>query len=224
MVGIACVTLQFFIQKETGGLMTPDASTALLLKGRRQELGLSLRELGRRTDLSASFLSLVEHNQSGLSLASMWRIADALEMSLASLLSDQASVAEALPSERVLPGAVAEVAELDGCSPVVRAGRRARQLWPSSSVVCELLTPAPGRKLEALCGRLAPRTPKVAHGLREPAEELIYVLAGALQVELGDREYTLRRGDTIYFCGGELQRIACASETEAVVWLSVSSQ
>ena len=84
-----------------------------------------------------------------------------------------------------------------------------------------MLTRELNRKMEAMVGRLAPGIANVARRLREPTEELIYVLSGALLVGLTDKEYTLYRGDTIYFCGDQLQKIACASDTEDAARISV---
>jgi len=48
------------------------------MRGLRREKGLSLRDLGRATGFSISFLSLVERGRSWLSLASLHAIAVAL--------------------------------------------------------------------------------------------------------------------------------------------------
>ena len=59
------------------------------LKTARQKFGLSLRALGEQTGFSASFLSQVELGQTTPSLGSLQRIADALEVSLTSLLAGE---------------------------------------------------------------------------------------------------------------------------------------
>ena len=51
------------------------------MRGLRREKGLSLRDLGRATGFSISFLSLVERGRSSLSLASLHAIALGVEMS-----------------------------------------------------------------------------------------------------------------------------------------------
>jgi transcriptional regulator with XRE-family HTH domain len=199
--------------------MPQDLNIGARLKARRQELGLSLRELARRTDLSASFLSQIELNKTSLSIDSMRRIAEAMDFPLLGLLSDHTH-----PIEEAVPEPIQSCEDLDdpmGYSPVVRANCRPILTLRPSGVTYEMLTRELTRKMEAMCGRLAPGTTNVARRLREPTEELIYVLSGALLVGLGDKEYTLNRGDTIYFCGEELQKITCASETEDAVWISV---
>jgi len=196
--------------------MPPDLNIGARLKARRRELGLSLRALAERTDLSASFLSQIELNKTSLSIDSMRRIAEALEAPLLSFLSDTAHTpAQQIAPEPVQPG------RPQGYSPVVRADCRAKLTLPPSGVTYQLLTREMGRKMEAMIGCLSPGTSNIARRLREPTEELIYVLAGALMVGLGDKEYTLYQGDSIYFAGEELQEIACASTTEDVQWISV---
>ncbi len=199
--------------------MPQDLNIGSRLKARRNELGISLRELGRRTDLSASFLSQVELNKTSLSIDSMRRIAEALDAPILSFFTGQAHTPQETP-EPPAPSCE-EPDDPTGYSPVVRAGCRPKLTLPPSGVTYELLTRELGRKMEALCGRLAPGAPNIVRRLREPTEELVYVLSGALLVGLGDKEYTLNRGDTIYFCGDQLQKMTCASETEDAVWISI---
>jgi transcriptional regulator with XRE-family HTH domain len=199
--------------------MATDLGIGLRLKARRQALGLSLRELARRTDLSASFLSQVELDKTNLSLDSMRRLAEALDAPLLSFLPEPLRAVEAAASEASRSSDQDD--GISGYSPVVRAGCRPKITLPPSGVTYEMLTRELTRKMEAMCGRLSPGTTNVARRLREPTEELIHVLSGALLVGLTDKEYTLYRGDTIYFCGEQLQKIACASETEDAIWISV---
>jgi transcriptional regulator with XRE-family HTH domain len=50
------------------------------LRARRQELGLSLRELAERVGLTASFLSQIERDLASPSIESLRKISDALEV------------------------------------------------------------------------------------------------------------------------------------------------
>ncbi len=182
------------------------SSIALRIKGRRQEIGLSLRELARRTGLTASFLSQVERGQTNTSIDSLRRIATALGVPILHLLSDsQADSAKPTGPKH---------------NPVVRANHRSRLSLPDSHVTYELLTPDLARKMEVFIGRLMPGKENVARPLREPTEECIYVLSGALCVGLDTDEYILYSGDTTYFEGALLRKLACASNEE-VVWISI---
>ena len=55
---------------------------------RRETLGVSLRELARRTDLTAAFLSQVERGQANPSIGSLRRIAEALDEKVYYFLSE----------------------------------------------------------------------------------------------------------------------------------------
>ena len=153
--------------------------------------------------MSAAFLSQVERGQANTSLSSLRRIAGALDTPLIYFLEDGDS-----PS----------VPQHD---PVVRAGRRPKFSSPDSVIEYELLTPDLSRKMEVICGRVKPGSGNVVRHLREPTEEWIYVLSGALLVRLTTAEYVLNAGDSIYFEGAQLKALECASASEDVVWISV---
>jgi transcriptional regulator with XRE-family HTH domain len=175
----------------------------LRIKERRDSLGISLRELARRADLTAAFLSQVERGQANPSIGSLRRIAEALDTSILYFLSD------------------GEPAAMRQYTPVVRADRRAKLSSPDSVVAYELLTPDLAHKMEVICGRVKPGSGNVVRHLRESTEEWIYVLSGALTIRLETGEYVLYPGDSIYFTGEQLRAIECASSDEDATWISV---
>jgi transcriptional regulator with XRE-family HTH domain len=191
-------------------MMNEEIEVGQRIRERRQLLGISLRELAGKTELSAAFLSQVERGQANTSISSLRRIAAALDTSLLYFLAD----AEAQSTPQHIP--------------VVRAGRRPKFSSPDSVIEYELLTPDLSRKMEVICGRVKPGSGNVVRHLREPTEEWIYVLSGALLVRLQQEnapysleEYVLGPGDSIYFEGSQLRALECASQTEDVVWISV---
>jgi quercetin dioxygenase-like cupin family protein/DNA-binding XRE family transcriptional regulator len=181
------------------------------IQARRKSAGLSLRDLAAKTALTASFISQVERGQTNPSIDSLRRIAEALQVSILYFLSDHQQ-----PHQKSL---VRKNSALK-YTPVVRAHARPQLTLPVSGVTYALLTPDLAHKMEAICGRLAPGAGNVARRLREPTEEFIYVLAGALCVGLDSGEHILRPGDSIYFAGATLHKLACASKEDAV-WISV---
>lgn len=221
-------TLDRRIHNREGAPMPTASSIGLRLKERRQALKLSLRDLAQRTDVSASFLSQVERGQVNASLDSLRRIAEALEVNLLYFLTEVAEEnavwSNPADTTELSSKAAPTGSTLKAYSPVVRANERPRLIFPDSGVTYELLTPSLTHKMEVICGRLAPGVPNVARALREPTEEWIYVLSGVLAVELettrGLESYELAAGDTIYFEGRSLRRLACAS-AEEVQWISV---
>ena len=181
------------------------------IQARRKYAGLSLRDLAAKTALTASFISQVERGQTNPSIDSLRRIAEALQVSLLYFLSDHQPPRQ---KSRARKNSALTY------NPVVHAHARPQLTLPVSGVTYELLTPDLAHKMEAVCGRLAPGTGNVARRLREPTEEFIYVLAGALCVGLDAGEHILHAGDSIYFSGTTLQKLACASKEDAV-WISV---
>lgn len=190
------------------------------LRKLRKERGLSLREVARMTDLTASFLSQVEHNISSVSLDSLSRIAEALNVPLMYFLEEQQEDIENL-SSHIEPEPCGDVDRSRHYSPVVRAGCRPRLIIPPSGVEYQLLVPDLSHKLEAVIGRLAPGSSNIARRLREETEEFIYVLSGELLIGLGDHEYILKPGDSISFSGDTLTKLACASIDRDASWVSV---
>ena len=154
------------------------------IRSKRQEMGLSLRDLAERTELTPSFLSQIERNRVSPSLNSLHRIARALGVPLFYLLTDEEQ------TERV-----------------VRRDERIRILPPRSNLVYELLTPQSGLPMEVFIVQPEGREENIATSFNNPTEECIYVLEGTLEVELEDQMYLLGPGDSIYFEGPRLRRL-----------------
>jgi len=108
------------------------------------------------------------------------------------------------------------LAEKDEANPVVRKDRRKKLLLPDSQVVYELLTPDLDRKLEMFVAQVSPSQENIAHPLPHPTEECILVLEGSLSVTLGETEYLLETGDSIYFEGSNLCGLSATGDDPAV--------
>ena len=184
------------------------------IKIRRLEMGLTGRELARRTGLSASFISQLERGKTNISLESLRLIAEHLEISILHFLAEELPSLESQPNQEAVT--LPKIRDS-----VVRADNRPQLTFPDSGVCYELLARDLSRKMEAMCGRLSPGTGNVARRLRLPTEEFIYVLSGSLIVGLSSGEHCLNPGDTIYFEGPDLLQLVCASEDEDAVWISV---
>lgn len=198
--------------------MSTDTDIGLRIRERRNELALTVRELARRTSLSASFISQVERGKTKVSLDSLRNIAEQLEVSIQYFFTQPEPVLSFLQNDLTCDDDTDIRAEY---SPVVRAGCRPKLYFPDSGVSYEMLMTDLNRKMEAIYGKLSPGTGNVARRLRKPTEELIFVLSGSLLIGLQDKEYILNPGDSIYFEGDDLKQLACASETENVIWISV---
>ncbi len=190
------------------------------LKQRRVKMGLSLRELAQRTDLTASFLSQVENDKTSVSLDSLTRISESLEVPLFYFLSEHVPPTQSDHNQTESLDESSVEAAFEN-NPVVIPEHRPKLLLPATGVEYEKLVVGTGKKMEALMGRLKPGSGNIARRLREPTEEFIYVLSGKLLVGLEMEDYILSTGDTIYFEGEKLQKLLCASEKEETSWISV---
>ncbi len=194
------------------------------IKEKRQNEGLSIRELARRTGLTASFISQVENEKANVSLDSLRRVSDALGVQMLYFLSEPGSQPEAVVEEQA-PVPVEKTAEIyrlfDRSSPLIKKNMRPRIFLPDSGVTYELLTSRLDNKMEAFMGRIAPGTGNVAGRLSIPTEEFMYCLTGVLKVGILDQVYTLEAGDSLYFDGTQLSSITSGSDTEETIWISV---
>jgi len=163
------------------------------VRARRKELGLSLRELGARTHLTASFLSQVENERAALSLNSLQRIAAALDV----------------PMFRLLDGS-------EQASPVIKAGERRKVYSAGRNADYDLLSGPGIRAFMSVLIHLQPGTHVIAQQLVPPTEEWIFVLAGHLEVTLTDGTYHLEPNDSISYAGAKLRQFGAPGPAAAI--------
>jgi transcriptional regulator with XRE-family HTH domain len=155
------------------------------------------------TDVTAGFLGQVERGESNPSIATLLRIADALETPVHHLLLDEpAQESSLLPPLDIVMDAISE-----------------RRL--SSQVMqIELLSRDFRRKMEFFRARMRPGMSTGVAPLAVPTEQIIYVLSGALKVTLANGEHILQHDHFLHFNGDELRGLETASNEEAL-WISV---
>jgi DNA-binding transcriptional MerR regulator/quercetin dioxygenase-like cupin family protein len=148
------------------------------LRHLRTELGLSLREAGRRSGLSVSFLSALERGMSGASVATLQRLTAAYGTTVRDLFGGATASA---------PGRLVRASD----RPTLRIG--------DGTVRIEQLARGATR-LEPHCFVLAPGATSDGAYAHE-GEELVYLLRGALTIWVGDAEtYALHdEGDAVTF-------------------------
>jgi DNA-binding transcriptional MerR regulator/quercetin dioxygenase-like cupin family protein len=172
------------------------ASLGRKLREVRRRRGLRLADVARDAGISTGFLSAVERSQAAASVATMQRLTAAYRTSVLELFD--------------LPG---------GSGRRLRpADRQVLQAHPG--VTMELLAPASSR-LESMLFRAAPRSGSTGAYVHD-GEELIYVLSGAIEVSLDEREHVvLRAGDSFWFESTRGHRWLNPSATEeaALVWV-----
>lgn len=168
------------------------------IRTRRKELGFSLRQLGKKTSVSASFLSQVENDQVSPSLNSLQSISTALEVPMFYFLNDMQGGA------------------------VVRAGERRKLYFSDSKIGYDLLTPDFSRQMMSVLIRLEPYACRIAMPLARATEQWMHVMKGSMKIIIGDDPHLLETGDTIYYDGDLLREFSSVSDEELVVICCVS--
>lgn len=151
----------------------------------RQRAGRSLADLARKSGFSKGFLSKIENGKSQPPIATLMRLAEALDVPLSAFFDG------APPAST--PGGVLTRAK----DRQVHAHDRERGYAFERLAVASpyALTPY----IFHLAGEQA-----APPGLRHPGEEVVHVLRGELDYLVGTTVHRLRRGDTLVFDAAQL--------------------
>jgi quercetin dioxygenase-like cupin family protein len=164
-------------QPPTSSSAGPRDPFADRLKSLRELRGLSLRELARRTSLSASFLSQLERGTASPTLETMRRLADGLGVELPSLFSED---------EHKSP----RVVSIDE-RPTIHLGGASRTTLISHGL---------SRNFEVYETELAPNETTGSHPYAHgDSEEIVLVLAGMIEVQVAEQVYKLTVNDSLSF-------------------------
>ncbi|MFT6288409.1 MAG: transcriptional regulator with XRE-family HTH domain [Halieaceae bacterium] len=151
-----------------------ERSVGGLLKARRLELGLTLKELAQQSELSAAFLSQAENGKATPSIVSLINIAKALETDINYFVTPPA------PTSLVRRANDPQYIDID--SPVVYK---------------RLDTEIRNQQMNALIMEIPPATSlPVVH--REEGEDFFYILEGQVEQRIGDEVFTLKKGDSTH--------------------------
>ena len=164
------------------------------IRQRRRAKGLSLRALGEKAQLTASFLAQVERGLSSPSIASLQQIARVLEVPIFYFFTDERHVRR-----------------------VVRRQARRKLHFPNANMTYELLVPSLKHKSMGLVIRLGPSERIDPIRLSEATEEWLLLLQGQVEVQVAGERYQLEPGDTISYEGWELEWLLSTGKTEAVL-------
>src|SRR5262249_25017817 len=144
----------------------------------RRKRGLSTGELAARAKVTSGFISQLEHNKTSPSLATLQRVAVALDVPLTYLLLDE-----------------------DTRPQVVR--RHERQVIPlgQDGLRASLLSPLPSQHLELVLLDLPQGTISWPQSRSHEGQECHLVLRGTIRAYYGDESYLLQEGDSILWDG-----------------------
>ena len=143
----------------------------------RRARRLTLRDVAERAGVTESFLSQVERDVTSPSIATVQRIARALDLSIAQLFAHDADTGR-----------------------VVRREARRRVEYPGLKAVDEFLTSNLAGRLQVIMSTIEAGGGTGADPYtHESDEETVIVLTGVLDLWVGDEHYVLREGDAITF-------------------------
>ncbi|NTU81833.1 MAG: helix-turn-helix domain-containing protein [Chloroflexales bacterium] len=141
----------------------------------RQERGLTLQEVSEGSGLTPSFLSRLERDKVNISVANLRKLAQFFSVQMTHFFEgeDSQQVGQVVtPVDRVrlsLDDAPVQVFSL---------------LPPNSDVEARLIEARPGSGQQGFSSR---------------GSQMVLVLEGLLRYNLGEEEYELRRGDTLFY-------------------------
>jgi len=159
------------------------------IKENRWRQGLTLKELSEKSSVSVGLLSQIERGVSASSIRNIQKIVRALGISFASLFEE--SGPEKNNSE---PQSVNNKTRTVS---IVRGSERKKLLMPFGGFM-ELLAPVYNNKMEFIFLRY-PVGAKVKKAFFHEGEECGLVLEGRFKAIIGDQEFILEAGDSIYF-------------------------
>jgi transcriptional regulator with XRE-family HTH domain len=147
------------------------------IRSLRRARNETLRELAEKAGVTESFLSQVEREVTSPSIASVQRIARALDLAIAELFVEEPSRGR-----------------------VVRRGERRRIVYPGLRAVDEFLTAGLNGRLQVILSTIEPGggTGDEAYS-HESDEEVVVVLSGSLELWVADEHYLLHEGDAITY-------------------------
>ena len=157
---------------------TPNIAAAL--RALRVSKGLSLKEVGTATDISTSFLSLVENGKSDITIGRLVRLVNFYGVTLTDLVP-------ATPDD-----SEPEITRVD-------ERRMIHHASPAEGIDIYLLTPDTDRTMMPMELEFDPRAQLAEYG-RHQGEEWVYVVEGRLRLTLdGTEPRLLEKGDSAYY-------------------------
>lgn len=148
----------------------------------RQTKKLSLEDLSALSGLSPSYLSQVERSIVNPSLSALNKIAESLEISVSSLLSQESDHKFSHPAFTV-----------------ISQDQRHKLIYPGSNVANEMLTPTMMKEFEFFWTSISPGEGSRDEPYSHPGYECGLVIEGVMEFYIGDDRVTLSAGQSICF-------------------------
>ena len=170
------------------------------IRSLRRARQVTLRELAERAGVTESFLSQVEREVTSPSIASVQRIARALDLGIAELFVEEPPLGR-----------------------VVRRVERRRIVYPGLNAVDEFLTAGRDGRIQVILSTIEPGggTGDEAYA-HESDEEVVIILEGCLELWVGDEFHELGVGDSVTYSSRQPHRNRNPGPGQAVVLFCVT--
>ena len=159
----------------------------------RKASALSLAELAQKISKTSSYLSQIERGLAEPSLSALRQISKALNTPIFYFLVDEKEY-----------------------NTVVRKDQRKKIEIPDSNIEIELISSSRNRQIEMIEATIQAGEESSREKDTYEGEECILVKKGQLDIEIGDEEYELHEGDSIYFLSSLPHKISNKGEEELV--------
>lgn len=158
------------------------------IKSLRERRNMSLRDLSKKSGVSANALSLIERNRTSPTVSTLLAVANAFNTKVNDFFSD---------------------AEEEKDDYVVYKGSKGAGQCEIEPLAANLKA----QNLKPVMLRLAPREIFAKEVSIHPGDEFVYCLSGTIECELGDDRIRLGAGDAVTYKGDIPHRINNPSET-----------
>lgn len=155
---------------------------------------MNLGDLARKIGKTSSYLSQIERGMASPSIMALREISKVLEVPIFYFLVDDKKQ-----------------------SAIVRKDKRRILQFPESHLTYELLSPDLSRQIELIRTRIEPGASTCSKPLSHKGEECTLVVEGRMQIEIGDNEYTLEAGDSIYYIANIPHKITSIGKEDLVI-------
>ncbi len=169
----------------------------------RQLKGLSLQQLGERSDISAAVIHKIERNGMVPTITTLMKLAVALNRPVSYFVEEDVTA--------------------DGPVVLTRANERKPVFTSKAGLELRSVTGPYGRFFMAgAAARIEPLADSGEKPMEHPGEELVFVLHGALEFEVDGETFRLSSGDSLHFRTDRPHRWRNPRQQEArAVWMAL---
>lgn len=208
------------------GAVDDSAQVGQRLRSAREEQGLSLREVARRLDISASALSQIETGKSRPSVKTLYAIVSELGLSMDELFAEgggsrQPATAPTSPEEAAAAG---PNGSRSAAAPIVQRAEARASIDLDAGVTWARLTGAHDPNVDFLHTTYHPGSSSSGSGklVRHNGREYGVVLSGELELTVGFEKFLLGPGDSCSFDSNEPHRLANpGTEPATAIWFVI---